>query len=76
MPLNKNSIEGLKSIASYVGLVGTDNRKRLKVLIDKEGMPVKKVGGRWYAEKALLKDWYDNKFIKGGFDGCQNSGAI
>lgn len=61
LPLNESTIEGLKEIGAFLGLIGNDNRKRVKKWIV-EGLPARLVAGRWYANKFELQTWYENTF--------------
>jgi hypothetical protein len=53
-------LQGLKEIAGHLGLQehALDARRLLLSWIGREGMPARRLAGRWYAEETELDDWW------------------
>ena len=56
-------IQGLKEIAEHLGLhlQHTDSRRVLHSWIEREGLPVRMLAGRWYADGAELEQWWNER---------------
>ena len=56
-------LQGLKEIAAHIGLQEqhSDSRRVLRSWITKEGMPVKRLAGRWYADAQEVEEWWASR---------------
>ena len=53
-------LQGLKEIADHLGLQahGLDARRLLLSWISREGLPARRLAGRWYADASELDSWW------------------
>lgn len=60
-------LEGLMAIADKLQLAGTKEvlRRRLRRWIKRQGLPVKRIAGRYYADPADLEAWLASHAAKG-----------
>ena len=58
--MTRHMLQGFKEIADHLGLQthALDARRLLLSWISREGMPARRLAGRWYAEQAELDDWW------------------
>ena len=56
-------LQGLKEIAEHLGLQvhHNDSRRVLRSWIRREGLPAKRLAGRWYADAQELETWWGNR---------------
>lgn len=56
-------LQGFKEIASHLGVQahGVDARRLLTSWIRREGMPARRLAGRWYADSTELDDWWQSR---------------
>jgi hypothetical protein len=56
-------LQGLKEIAAHLGLQAhhNDARRVLRSWITREGLPAKRLAGRWYADAGELESWWTNR---------------
>jgi hypothetical protein len=55
-------LEGLKQIGDYLGLQQMIDARRLVLSwISREGLPAKRIGGRWCAEVTELEAWWASR---------------
>ena len=47
-----------QEIQEYLGGIG----KRAFYSLYKEGLPVKKIGGRWFSRRESIDSWFKNQF--------------
>jgi hypothetical protein len=59
----RHMLQGLKEIADHLGLQthAFDARRLLLSWTSREGMPARRLAGRWYAEQAELDEWWASR---------------
>jgi len=59
----RHVLQGLKEIAAHLGLQAhhNDARRVLRSWISREGLPAKRLAGRWYADAGELDSWRTNR---------------
>ena len=60
-------LQGLREIAEHLGLQAThrNSRRVLHSWIDREGLPVRRLAGRWYADPEELTAWWAQRAPNG-----------
>lgn len=63
----RHMLQGLKEIAEHLGLQehSIDARRLLLSWIAREGLPVTRLAGRWYAERTELDAWWSSRAGRG-----------
>lgn len=62
-------LQGLKEIGDYLGLQHVvDERHLVLSWISREGLPAKRLGGRWCAEVNELEAWWVSRRAAGAAD--------
>ncbi len=58
--MSRRMLQGLKEIADHLGLQShaLDARRLLMSWISREGLPARRLAGRWYADAAELENWW------------------
>jgi hypothetical protein len=56
-------LQGLKEIADHLGLQAhsLDARRVLLSWIEREGLPARRLAGRWYAEVSEIEEWWTSR---------------
>ena len=56
----RHMLQGLKEIADHLGVQAhaLDARRLILSWISREGLPAKRLAGRWYADAAELERWW------------------
>jgi hypothetical protein len=56
-------LQGFKEIASHLGVQthGVDARRLLTSWIRREGLPARRLAGRWYADTGELDAWWQSR---------------
>lgn len=64
---HRQVLQGLKEIAAHLGLQAqhTDARRVLRSWINREGLPARRLAGRWYAEAGELETWWAGRLGEG-----------
>jgi hypothetical protein len=59
----RKMLQGLKEIAEHLGLQAhaLDARRLLLSWISREGLPARRLAGRWYADLAELEEWWASR---------------
>ena len=58
--MSRHILQGLKEIADHLGLQAhsLDARRLLLSWISREGLPARRLAGRWYAEANEIESWW------------------
>lgn len=58
--MSRRMLQGLKEIADHLGLQAhsLDARRVLLSWIEREGLPVRRLAGRWYADASEIEEWW------------------
>jgi hypothetical protein len=61
--MKRRMLHGLREIAEHIGLRshGLDTRHLLMSWISREGLPARRLAGRWYADAAELDAWWASR---------------
>jgi hypothetical protein len=61
--MSRRILQGLREIAEYLGLhgEGANSRRLLLSWIDREGLPARRLAGRWYADLDELEKWWSSR---------------
>jgi hypothetical protein len=60
--MSRRILQGLKEIADHLGLAHSlDARRVLISWIEREGMPARRLAGRWYAEATEIEEWWHTR---------------
>ena len=61
--MSRHMLQGLKEIADHLGLQAHafDARRLLLSWISREGLPARRLAGRWYAEATELETWWTSR---------------
>ena len=61
--MQRRMLQGLKEIADHLGLQAhaLDARRLLLSWISREGLPARRLAGRWYADAAELETWWASR---------------
>jgi hypothetical protein len=55
-------LQGLKEMAEHLGLAHSlDARRVLISWIEREGLPARRLAGRWYAEATEIEKWWQSR---------------
>jgi hypothetical protein len=62
----RHILQGLKEIADHLGLQAhaLDARRLLMSWISREGLPARRLAGRWYAEAAEIESWWASRSVE------------
>jgi hypothetical protein len=67
--VSSHTLEGLKQIGDYLGLQQVVDARRLVLSwISREGLPAKRLGGRWCADVNDLEAWWVSRRAAGAAD--------
>jgi hypothetical protein len=61
--VSRHILQGLKEIADHLGLQANslDARRLLHSWITREGLPARRLAGRWYAEATEIESWWASR---------------
>ena len=61
--MSRRILQGLREIAACLGLQGegANTRRLLLSWIDREGLPARRLAGRWYSDLNELEAWWSSR---------------
>ena len=64
--MSRRILQGLREIAAHLGLHGQRTNRLVLSWIAREGLPARRLAGRWYAEVAELDAWWSSRDAANG----------
>jgi hypothetical protein len=59
--MSRRILQGLREIATYLGLHGQGTNRLVLSWIAREGLPARRLAGRWYADVSELESWWSSR---------------